>query len=470
MRSRSLVIAACAAVFATLAFAAQASAGSDILVVNGGCSPSGQIKTELEANPAVGTVSEFGSGIPTAALLAANDLVVSMSSCGYPQIHVYGDRLADYVDGGGHVIQYAYDNWNNFFAAPQGRWASGGYAAFVGGPNTNQGVTLGVHDATHPLMAGVDELNSLGLNTAPTLASDATLVASWSDGRNAVPIKGRAVSVSAYLGDGAWTGDFAQLTVNAIDSLASGSPDPLDFGTQARDTVSATRTVTITIPGVAARPTFMGPMEPYLGPMEVVGPNADDFWLLSETCPLAAPSTTTTCTAKVRFIPSAAGALVAKLRFSSSTGSNVPLHGVGGDLPQGAPGTPGAPGAPDTPGTAGTNGTNGTSGTNGAPGTAGIDGTDGADGAKGKRSKRGRNATDAARIRVRCETKSHGSGARTVCRFNRQLRRNTLVQLRDRRSALSTARGNGKRTMVFMSRRMPRGTVYAFVIKGLHTS
>ena len=96
--------------------------------------------------------------------------------------------------------------------------------------------------------------------------------------------------------------------------------------------------------------------------------------------------------------------------------------------------------------------------------TDGADGTEGADGVKGETGDR---ATGATRIRVRCHTKARGSGARTVCRFNRRSRRSTLVQLRDRRGPLSTARGNGKRTMVFLSRRMPRGTVYAFVIKGL---
>jgi len=39
--------------------------------------------------------------------------------------------------GGGHVLQFAYDNWNNAFAVPQGRFASDGYVPFVGGPNPN---------------------------------------------------------------------------------------------------------------------------------------------------------------------------------------------------------------------------------------------------------------------------------------------------------------------------------------------
>ena len=66
----------------------------------------------------------------------------------------------------------------------------------------------------------------------------------------------------------------------------------------------------------------------------------------------------------------------------------------------------------------------------------------------------------------------HGlrEGCEGGLRFNRRAARNSLVQLRDRRGALSAARGNGKRTMVSLSVRKPRGTVYAFVIKGLRTT
>ena len=62
---------------------------------------------------------------------------------------------------------------------------------------------------------------------------------------------------------------------------------------------------------------------------------------------------------------------------------------------------------------------------------------------------------------------ARGAGSRIVCRLNRRSGRNWLVQLRDRRGALSTAAGNGKRTMVFVSTRKPNGTMRAFVIKGM---
>ena len=64
--------------------------------------------------------------------------------------------------------------------------------------------------------------------------------------------------------------------------------------------------------------------------------------------------------------------------------------------------------------------------------------------------------------KVGCKVTARGAGSRIVCHLNRRSGRNWLMQLRDRRGALSTARGNGKKTMVFFSARKPRGTMRAF--------
>ena len=74
------------------------------------------------------------------------------------------------------------------------------------------------------------------------------------------------------------------------------------------------------------------------------------------------------------------------------------------------------------------------------------------------------------KTRVGCKVAAHGAGSRIVCRFDRRAGHNWLVQLRDRRGALSTARGHNEKTMVFLSARKPRGSVHAYVIKGLPTS
>ncbi len=74
------------------------------------------------------------------------------------------------------------------------------------------------------------------------------------------------------------------------------------------------------------------------------------------------------------------------------------------------------------------------------------------------------------KTRVGCKVTARGAGSRIVCQFNRRTGRNWVVQLRDRRGALTAADGNGKRTMVFLSARKPRGSLHAFVIEGLPTS
>src|SRR4051812_8960799 len=87
--------------------------------------------------------------------------------------------------------------------------------------------------------------------------------------------------------------------------LATGSPDPLVFGAQTPSTVSPTLTVTWTTPAGSGT----------LGALELAGPNADDFWLTNTDCPTFVFPVLSTCTAKLRFVPSAEGARSATLRF-----------------------------------------------------------------------------------------------------------------------------------------------------------
>ena len=464
MKSRLLASATTAALLAVLVVAAPAFSRPGERPVRPHLPNSvTQFTDQLAADPAIGAVTVINDMFtaPTPGQLAANDLVISMSTCYHGNRGTYGDRLADYIDAGGHVLQYAYDNWDDAGGAPQGRFASGGYAPFVGGNNNNSSVSLGAFTGDHALMAGVHELHSPNLNTAPTVAAGAQLVGSWDDGRNAIAVKGSVASVSASVADGAWSGDFVALTVDAVGHLATGSPNPLSFGTQARDTVSAVRTIAFTIEGVPGSG---------LGSLKMVGADADDFWKTADDCPTVVPgSGSGTCTAKVRFVPSAAGPRVAQLRFSTDTRSNVALQRQAARCPGRAwlswrcPGAPGVTGAPGAPGATGSPGADGSHGVTGSPGADGLNGRDGVDGAKGEAAAR------RTRTKVHCTTRPFRAGARTVCEFSRRSSRSSLVQLRDRRGALSTARGNGTRTMVFLSKRSPRGTVYAFIIRGLRT-
>ena len=198
----------------------------DVLVVTSSCNSVGDFVDELEDRPGIGVVNVFDAGdgdrggavgqTPDAATLAAHDLVVSSSNCEYGDPVLYGNRLADYVDGGGRLLQFAYDTWDGGSGdatRPLGRFESGGYGPFLPGPNDNETVTLGERDPAHPLLAGVDELTS-NSNTTSEARPGADLVASWSDGRDAIATKGRVVASTTGLDDGYWSGDLVRFAQN----------------------------------------------------------------------------------------------------------------------------------------------------------------------------------------------------------------------------------------------------------------
>jgi hypothetical protein len=177
----------------------------------------------IAAEPGVATVDTFdtSTGTPSPAVLATYDLVVSVGDSSYNDPVAWGNELADYLDAGGAVIQFAYDNWNSPGASPTGRFESGGYAPFVPGPNDNLPTTLGsILAPDSPLLAGVTTLSTSD-NTTDALASGATLLAKWADGRNAIATKGRVESVTASLDDGSVSpvSTIAQLVVNAGNVL-----------------------------------------------------------------------------------------------------------------------------------------------------------------------------------------------------------------------------------------------------------
>lgn len=175
--------------------------------------------TAIAAEPGIGLVSAFNTstGTPTPAALANYDLVVSIGDDAYSNPTLWGDRLADYIDGGGAVLQAAYDNWDNAGAAPSGRFAADGYPPLLNGDNQNDVVTLGtILDPTHPLMQGLGTgMIPSGDNTNTALAPGATLIAKWSDDRNAIALKGRVAAISASPGEENSIPGIARLAVNA---------------------------------------------------------------------------------------------------------------------------------------------------------------------------------------------------------------------------------------------------------------
>jgi hypothetical protein len=178
----------------------------------------------LRATPGVAVVDTFQSDVdtPSAALMGSHDLIVDTGDSSYGDPALYGDRLADYIDAGGAVIQFSYDNWESTNAHPHGRFESGGFAPLIPGDNVNNTTTLGqILVPGSPLLAGVPVFTTTD-NVDDPLNGGATALALFADGRNAIATKGRVVSVAASPEDGGNLNPIsaaAQLAVNAGNVL-----------------------------------------------------------------------------------------------------------------------------------------------------------------------------------------------------------------------------------------------------------
>ena len=212
-------ILTCVALLAPAAAQAEPGALKILVTTNQGIT---DFQPVISAQPGVATVDTFdtSTGTPTPALLATYDLVVSAGDSNYAEPATHGDRLADFIDAGGAVAQFAYDNWNDPGASPTGRFASGGYPPFVPGDADNDDTELGeLLEPSNPLLAGVAVFQTDD-NTAPALAGGATLLAKWATGKNAIATKGSVLSVSASLNDGEpGLAALARLAVNAGEVL-----------------------------------------------------------------------------------------------------------------------------------------------------------------------------------------------------------------------------------------------------------
>src|SRR5262245_36505888 len=90
----------------------------DILIVIAYCStaPTAIVNDLLTAGANSVDVFNAASSTPTLAQLQDYDIVITSSFCTYANKTTLGNNLADYVDGGGVVIQNVYD------------WYSGNYS------------------------------------------------------------------------------------------------------------------------------------------------------------------------------------------------------------------------------------------------------------------------------------------------------------------------------------------------------
>ncbi len=122
------------------------------------------------------------TGTPTAAQLAPYDAVLVYSDYGFNNATLLGDRLADYVDAGGGVVEAMF----GIAGAPlAGRFVTQGYGPLTA-TNYTAGIqlTMGIDDPTHPIMDNVFTFNggpsSYHASNA-AVAPGATRLAHWSN-------------------------------------------------------------------------------------------------------------------------------------------------------------------------------------------------------------------------------------------------------------------------------------------------
>jgi len=240
-----------------------------VLIVFADAGPPTQFQTEIQAEPGVTAVDLFDASndTPTLGQLQQYDVVVPFSDLQFFDADMLGNNLADYVDGGGIVVQYGFSHAGpGDPAGINGRWVTDGYNPYDYSENleTNP-FSLGAFNAGHPLMVGVATLNSDFANVVTANAA-AIEVAQNNLGESLVAYRPvgthTTVGVTAYVGTVATeSGDWGKIVVNAGNWLLNcqGSPTPTPTATPTT-TPSPTPGVTPTatpraIPTPRPRPT-----------------------------------------------------------------------------------------------------------------------------------------------------------------------------------------------------------------------
>jgi subtilisin family serine protease len=164
--------------------------GNRILFITAGADVS-FVRSALLAYSDVSAVDVFNGGAGTPSLgylLSYRCVIVAGGPCADPV--AAGNVLADYADRGGGVILTFASHMSGI--ALQGRIMGAGYSPFTVAPGISTNGTLGTYETGHPIMAGIDWMQSL-VYSATSLVPGAHLVAAWSDGVPAVATMGNHV-------------------------------------------------------------------------------------------------------------------------------------------------------------------------------------------------------------------------------------------------------------------------------------
>jgi PKD repeat protein len=257
-------------------------AGPNVLLLNADDDNSygSPIQAELLAYGDLGMVDLFDAryATPTLAELEAYDVVVVWSNYVFSDPTGIGNVLADYVDGGGKVIDlnFAIDPYWGF----SGRWVTEDYTAIKGAGTYYIDSCLGTFDAGHPIMEGVTDVCDIYRQGGTYLTPDSTEVALWGDGEYFVAVKDNipVVTMNMYLGIYDYYLDQEDLVLhNAILWLAEGGVGVPWFGQDpVTGTVPAEGTLDVTLYFTATAEAGVTQPGDYLATLKIKGdPNKD---------------------------------------------------------------------------------------------------------------------------------------------------------------------------------------------------
>ncbi len=212
--SSGVLAAAESSIFTTKEFKA-ASIPIKVLLV--AADDSNTYRTILSGFPDL-TVDQFDarSGTPNLTQLQQYDAVIVWSNWGFNDPVALGNVLADYADSGGKIIIQAF-SWYGSPYSIDGRIITGGYSPFIReGASIFSTASLGWYDASHPIMAGVNNVTDF-YRVNVTLTPGAKLVANWSDNEPFIATKGSVMGINSYPGDYyQWTGDIPLIVHNSL--------------------------------------------------------------------------------------------------------------------------------------------------------------------------------------------------------------------------------------------------------------
>ena len=210
---------------------AERHVSSVLIVMSDNAPTANSVRSALlgQGIPVVNVDARCNGAKPLLATLQTYDVVIAWTNCGLPDSVGWGNVLADYVDGGGHLVLASF-SWLGPSTDFDGRIAAPGYSPFDSGGAQFTWSPLGTYDALHPLMSGVFSITSMFRNNV-TVDPGATLVARWADGLPFAAVNDACniVGINAYPGS-SWSGDLMRVFINAVRLECRGEPPAANAG------------------------------------------------------------------------------------------------------------------------------------------------------------------------------------------------------------------------------------------------